>query len=322
MIEILAKDKNNLSQSKEWAEFQKSIDRKTFLLGKDKKGYVFRYPLIKGKYYLYSPKLSYSPQDSKSALSKEIKKLSQEEKAVFLRVEFNQPRTEKDINLLKKLGFIKPKLLVQQKNPEDTLLLDITRPEKEILAFMKPKTRYNIGLSQRKGVKVKQGVTSKDVDIFYNLLVEVARRDPSFSPHPKEYYEKLVKVLGSKDIIKIFIAEYKKKPLAAILISFYGEVATYLYGGSASEDRELMPTYLLQWEAICEAKRQGCKVYDFWGVAPLEDRNHPWVGVSRFKRGFGGQEINFLGTWDYVFDPFWYKTLSLASYVRHHLKIR
>ncbi len=108
----------------------------------------------------------------------------------------------------------------------------------------------------------------------------------------------------------LFIAEYNSKQIAANMVNIFGQTATYLHGGSDNESRNLMAPHLLQWEQIKFAKAQGCKVYDFWGCD-----DEKWPGVSRFKKGFGGREIEFCGTHDYVFDKWWYEIYKIARSV-------
>jgi peptidoglycan pentaglycine glycine transferase (the first glycine) len=184
---------------------------------------------------------------------------------------------------------------------------------------MKSKTRYNIRLSERKGVKIKMSTNVSDIDTFYDLMLKTSRRD-NFYPHPKKHYQDLIKILGPKNIAKIFLAEYKKKVISATIVSFFGQKAIYLHGASDNEYRNLMSTYLLQWRAILEAKKAGCKLYDFGGVVPESENKHAWGGISRFKRGFGGREQEFIGAWDVPYSASQYKLFSFSSNIRRKIK--
>jgi lipid II:glycine glycyltransferase (peptidoglycan interpeptide bridge formation enzyme) len=182
---------------------------------------------------------------------------------------------------------------------------------------MKPKTRYNIRLAEKKGVVVKE---STDVDSFYEMLAATSGKNTGYFPHEKSYYKALLAELGPKDMVKLFIAESDGQPLAAILVTFYGKTATYLHGGQNDKARNLMAPYLCQWAAIKEAKARGCESYDFWGVAESDDPNDSWAGITRFKEGFGGQKVITPGSFDLVLRPFWYNTLTMLARIKHSLR--
>jgi lipid II:glycine glycyltransferase (peptidoglycan interpeptide bridge formation enzyme) len=105
-------------------------------------------------------------------------------------------------------------------------------------------------------------------------------------------------------------------PVASVIISFYKEKAIYLFGGSSDEHKNLMAPYLLQWEAINTAKKMACIKYDFFGIAPPNKPNHPWRGVTDFKKKFGGEEIETLGSWDLILQPFEYNLFKIAEKIR------
>lgn len=214
----------------------------------------------------------------------EIKKLTEKEKAVFVRFDF-----QKDIKLEAKS--LKLKASHQTNFPETTLVLDLTQTEEQILAQMKPKGRYNIKVAQKHGIRVRQIQSKEAAKIFYELLQKTTARD-GFSGHPQNYYEKFLEVLG-KDVATCFVAEQAGKPLAASLCTFYGDTATYYYGASDHEYRNRMAPYLVQWRAIQEAKKRGCKYYDFLGIAPEGTEKHSLSGVTDFKKKFGGEVVSY-----------------------------
>ncbi len=192
--------------------------------------------------------------------------------------------------------------------PPRTIVVDLTPSEADILARMKQKTRYNIRLAARKGVQVRAW---EDLGGFYAMLQETAQRD-GFAVHPKAYYEKAYRLFAPQGMARLFVAEHEDEPLAALMVFRRGERAWYFYGASRSHKRNLMPTYLLQWEAMRWAKAQGCRTYDLWGVPDfdpetlerefLQRRGGLW-GVYRFKRGFGGQVRRAAGPWARVYIP-------------------
>ncbi len=346
MLKILSQKSNNIFQSDAWADFQAGLKRKSWVVkGDNVQGLVLKYPLYKDKYYFFSPRgplmtKGAKLQDLKLFLRK-VEHLAKEENAVFYRIE---PYVLDQADIYK-FGFrkmAKHAPVSQQFSPDNTLVLDTSRPEEKILADMKPKWRYNINLANRKGIKVREGISEKDIKIFYELTKEMEKRG-GYKGHEYEYYKKMFEVLGNgsdkgerdssartprasvgmtegKDVLKLFIAEYEGQPLAAILVSYFDQVATYLHGASGNEQRELMPTYALQWAAIREAKNRNCRLYDFWGVSPKDEKNHLWAGISRFKRGFGGEEVSFGGAYDMAFDGKYYKLFSTANRFRKLMK--
>ena len=184
--------------------------------------------------------------------------------------------------------------------------------EVDILAAMKQKTRYNIGLSKRKGVTVRIGAV-EDAEMFYTLMLATSERD-TFNIQTPDYFRDFLKMfcIGDNAPARLFVAEFNNEPLAAVIATGVGERAIYLYGASGNARRELMPTYLLQWEAMLWARKRGCKTYDLWGVpdedeatleANFEKRNDGLWGVYRFKRGFGGQVVRHVGAWGCVLSP-------------------
>ena len=186
----------------------------------------------------------------------------------------------------------------------NTVWLDLTRPEDEILAAMKQKTRYNIRLAARKGVMVRVA-NENDLGLLYRMYAETAARD-GFVIRPRAYYLTVWRTLMEAGLAEPLIAEVEGEPVAAIVVFRFAGRAYYFYGMSTGKHRNKMPTYLLQWEAIRRAKAAGCRVYDFWGAPEVFDESDPMWGVYRFKAGFRGQVVRTLGAWDYPARPFLY----------------
>jgi len=236
-------------------------------------------------------------------VANEIKKIAKQEKIIFFRI---APVNNIDNKFLKNNNFIQPKILTNLIEPENTLILDLEKSKDELLKAMHQKTRYNIKLAERKGVKIKQ---EKNINIFYNLIKETAKRD-KINIFNKNYYENL---LNNKNLnITQFIAEYNNNFLASIININYGDTVTYFYGASSNEKRNLMPNYLIQWEAIKWAKKNGYKYYDFWGI-----NENNWAGITRFKKGFSGKEINFIGAFDYVLNKKWYNIFRIGRFLKN-----
>jgi lipid II:glycine glycyltransferase (peptidoglycan interpeptide bridge formation enzyme) len=188
--------------------------------------------------------------------------------------------------------------------PSNTIFLNLRPDTSTILDRMKPKTRYNIHLSHRKGVNVKRA-NIESLDIWYNLYKETALRNKIHLNEIK-YFEALLTAKAdntkSPAEVQLLIAEQDKVPLASMFLIVSGNRGAYLYGASSSTNRNLMAPYALQWEAIKISKEKGCTEYDMFGVAPNADSSHPLYGLYKFKTGFGGNIFHSLGCWDYPFD--------------------
>ena len=209
--------------------------------------------------------------------------------------------------------------------PPDTVVVDLSPPIRDILASMKPKWRYNIGLAEKRGVAVSPAAESgpeleRDIGVFYGLLAETAERD-GISVHSIGYYRALFEECGPQRI-RLYAARHEGDCLAAIVVLFRGKDATYLYGASSNTKRNLMAPYALQWKAMQDAKAAGCTGYDLFGIPPNEDPGHPMAGLYRFKTGFGGSILHRPGSWDYPCRPVLYALFTTAERLRKKLRDR
>ena len=211
--------------------------------------------------------------------------------------------------------------------PPDSTLVDLTGTEEEILEKMHSKWRYNIRLSERKGVTIHRYLgndinLSEKLDKFYELTKITNTRDGNAS-HAKAYYLDLIKssseaISAGRDVpvISLYIAEHEGEEIAAIMTLFSHDEAIYLYGASSNNKRNLMPNHLLQWTAMKDAKAYGSKYYDMYGMPPEgKDENHPMHGLYMFKANFGGRNIHRTGSWDVTLKPV-YRLYSAAEKLR------
>jgi len=188
--------------------------------------------------------------------------------------------------------------------PSNTMFMDLQKDSDALLGCMKPKTRYNIHLSKRRGVRVRSlGIES--LEVWYDLYRQTAQRN-NFFLHDIQYFRIVLSARAndtdSPADVYLLVAEVEEKPLAAMFLVISGNRGTYLYGASASENRNYMASYALQWRAMEMAKERGCTEYDFFGTAPNPDPSHPMYGLYRFKKGFGGEMYHRMGCWDYPLD--------------------
>ncbi|MFC2037313.1 lipid II:glycine glycyltransferase FemX [Chloroflexota bacterium] len=245
-----------------------------------------------------------------------VRPLVRKNRGICLKIE---PNLEEDANLAKRLRTLGFRPSPQTVQPRRTLMVDLDAEPETLLKRMKQKTRYNIRLAARRGVTIRAG-DEMDLPAFYDLVEITGERD-GFGVHSKTYYEAAHRLFALSGQGRLLLAEHEGTLLAGLVVFAFGSTACYMYGASSSEARNLMPTYLLQWEAMLWAKEQGCRTYDLWGV-PDEDeptlesqftqrRDGLW-GVYRFKRGFGGTLVRTIGAWDLVYAPLRYRLYTAA----------
>jgi len=202
--------------------------------------------------------------------------------------------------------------------PRRTILVDLEPEEEQILADMRQKTRYNIRLAEKKGILVSE---SHDIEAFYAMMQTTGERD-GFAVHQMRYYQEAYATFSPLGQCILLQAIFEDKPVAALMAFACGERAWYFYGASTDQERQRMPTYLLQWEAMRWAKAKGCTTYDLWGVpdfdeahleAHFTEHNDGLWGVYRFKRGFGGQLVRSTPALVKAYRPLLYRLYRLLT---------
>jgi len=305
------------TQSFVWGEFQvslgKSVKRlfveegtKTLAacqLVFERRPFVGGYWLApKGPVFIGEAGLHHSVQ-----IINELKKYAQRHlrSGVFLRIE---PMIEADTVQFPS-GWTRKKSF----NPSSTRRLDLRQSEAVLLEGMHQKTRYNIRVAEKKGVKVELGEEEAFVD-FLLLMKETAERG-RFAQHDNRYLQKTFTALRERDMAKLRLAKHEGDVVAGQLEIWYGDTVTYLYGASASTKRNVMAPYALHWAALTEAKASGMHWYDLWGENPADhasiEYRPKWEGITRFKNGFGGEHIEFVGTFDGMIRKIMYCLLRL-----------
>src|SRR4030042_2695255 len=298
-------------QSEYWRKFQESYGRKAFELEeKDDDGdtiifaNMITHTLTVVGDYFYIPRgpvfwnyelgIRNYEERIKNFVDRLIN-LAEEKNIGWIRIE---PVSDEELKLIKinLPSRIKIKKSPVDMQPREILTLDIAKSEEDILAGMKQKTRYNIKLSQKHGVSVKAisnfqfPISKKYVDDFLRLVEITSKRD-KIKAHPENYYRKMFETIPP-EILKLYVAEYGRKVISANLVLFFGKTATYMHGASDNVCREVMAPYLLQWQAIQDAKKKGCTKYDLGGVKSEGISNlksqisNSWSGITKFKTGF------------------------------------
>ena len=202
-------------------------------------------------------------------------------------------------------------------SPKTTLITSLEKSEEKLLSGFHQKTRYNINLAKRKGVKVE--ITNAwELDIVWPLFEETSKRD-GFRLHDKKHYEELLKLKSNNLKVFLAVAFYENRPLAANIMVDFNGTRTYLHGASSNSNRNVMAPFLLHWELLKDARVKGLKFYDWWGIASSDNPKDPWAGITRFKKGFGGEVVEYPGTFDFVFKPFCYWFYQLARLIKRKI---
>lgn len=207
-----------------------------------------------------------------------------------------------------------------------TFNLDLTKSEDDLLKNMQQKTRYNVRLSEKKGVSVKIDNSDKAFNEYLRLTDETTNRQ-KFYAHDKTYHKLLWEIVGNKKNesfnpnklqAHLLTATYNKKTLVTYILFTFKDKLYYPYGASSSEHREVMASQAAMWGAIKFGKELGLKSFDMWGAAnvPEPTKNDPYYGFHRFKLGFGAELVEFIGSYDLVINPLNYRLLTVADKVR------
>lgn len=301
-------------QSWEWGEFQKAAGNAVRrVVASDDRGPAAAAQFIEnalplGQRYLYCPRGPVVRPDATAVVPKLLTAVARKSGALFARFE---PAS----NLQSSISNLHS---VHSVSPANTLITDLTLTFDDLARAEHPKTRYNVGLAERKGVAIE--LHSDVFDDAWELFETTATRG-QFRLHPRHYYERMLETLSS-DACRAFlaVARYEGKAIAANVMIDFGGTRTYLHGASANAHREVMAPYLLHWALLSEAKHVGLHWYDWWGVAPEgAAETHPWNGITRFKLGFGGERVDYAGTFDLVTRPTAYRLYQFARGLRRWL---
>ena len=268
-----------------------------------------RLPLGLTLAYLPKPAVRYQQLAVSEQFWEEVDTVCKKHQAVFLKIELDVwENDEPSIDT----SHIALRTSSHNIQPPRTIIVDLRGTEVDLLARMKQKTRYNIRLAEKKGVTVRPW---DDLPAFHQMVLVTGGRD-GFGVHSLEYYQRAYELFHPIDMADLLVAEYEDVPLAALMVFTHGKRAWYMYGASTDEERNRMPTYLLQWEAMRWARSKGAKEYDLWGVPDVDEetleanftkRSDSLWGVYRFKRGFGGELKRAAQALDRVYNPLLYK---------------
>jgi lipid II:glycine glycyltransferase (peptidoglycan interpeptide bridge formation enzyme) len=299
---LLSCEEKTFLQSWNWGEFQEMTGNKIWRLGIYNNGGLSSVALVvkviakRGTFLL----VPHGPVGKKEGLDKffeELKKIGKEEGASFIRINPIWQRNEENNKIFKDLGFREAPI---HSHPEASWKLDIRPSEEDLLADMRKTTRYLIRQAQNnQEIEIYQSNNAENLEIFNKLNQKIAKKQ-NFIPFSFEYLRNEFLAFQSGDQISLFFGKYQGQVVAGALVLFWSSIGFYHHAAFLAEFHKIPVSYLLQKEAIKEAKRRGCKLYDFWGyINPETEPKHPWAGPTLFKMGFGGKAFEYVKTQDY-----------------------
>lgn len=292
----------NFLQSWNWSTFHQKLGKKTFTLGLfDGEVQIGAALSVKeeakrGTYLTVAggPLLDWNNLEHLEVMFSALKALAKQEGCQFIRI---RPQEVDSVELRQTAARLGLQESPMHLTADLTLQLDLTKSEDEILADMRKNTRYEVRRVEKLGVEVRQSEDPAEIQQFYDQQLDVAKRH-NFVPFSYQFLHEQFVTFAEDHQARLFHAYHEGKLLATAFILFYHQEAVYHYGVSTADNDRLPGSYACQWEAIKWAKANGGLRYNFWGIAPQEQTEHRFAGVSVFKRGFGGQEVQYLPAHD------------------------
>jgi lipid II:glycine glycyltransferase (peptidoglycan interpeptide bridge formation enzyme) len=305
-------------QSKEWRNFREKTGVKVVRIDDLQ---LTIHPIPHTQYTIgYLPK---GPLPTKQMLA-ELQKVGSEQKCVFIQLEPNVENIKNYKLEIRNLG------LVPSAHPlftKYTFVLDLTQSEEELLKNMHPKTRYNIRIAEKKGVKVIEDNSDEAFETYLKLTKETTQRQ-KFYAHNENYHRLMWETLKTSNFklqtendneltAHLFTTTYNNEVLVTWIVFVLGDTLYYPYGASSNNHREVMASNLMMWEVIKFGKKLGLKKFDMWGaLGQNPDTKDPWYGFHRFKEGYGGKLTEFVGSYDFVIDKKMYLVYKLLNKIR------
>lgn len=277
-----------------WGEFNKKMRNKIWRLGifENKRlsgiGLFIKNITKRGSFLLcpHGPIFQWKNNKLFFYLVDFIKKIGIKENCLFLRISPFIDRNSENERIFHSLGFIKSPI---HTHAEHTWNLDLTPSEDDLLKKMRKTTRYLIRKAQKEGVIIIKSNDIKDLKYFFKLQTETKKRH-HFTPFSEEYIRNEFLSFSRNNQILLFLAKYRNNIIASAIFIYWQKISFYHHGASSIKYPKIPAAYLLQWEAIREAKNRQCSLHNFWGITDLKNRHHPWYGLTLFKTGFGGYE--------------------------------
>lgn len=301
-------------QTWEWGEFRQKLGQTVVRIGEYKKDKLVNvYQLTFHSIPKLPLTIGYLPKSKfpEPKLMVYLNKLGKKHRAIFIKLEPLKDSLDVE-EIPKEMKLIKGRPLFTKYN----LLIDLTKSEEDLMASFKSKTRYNIRLASRKGIKIIHDSSPKAFEIFQRLTSDTTQRQ-KFYAHNSHYRQQMWQTMHKSGLAELFLAKHEKDVLAAWIIFKLNDTIYYPYGASSDQKRNLMAPNLLCWEIMRWGKEQGFKTFDLWGsLGPNPNTSHPWFGFHRFKIGYAPKLVEYIGTIDLVINDLLYYPFRLLNSLR------
>ena len=319
-----ARPEANFLQSWEWGEFHKArgcvVERIGFFRSNKLIGIV-SYVIESARRATYmavagGPIIDWAPSPDREVVAyvfETLRDRARQHGCSFIRMRPQAVDTQEVRSMCAKLGFRPSPMHL---TADLTSQLDLSPEPDELLANMRKSTRYEIRKAQKMGVEIRVSTKLDDVDEFYEVQLQTAKRQ-HFVPFSRDFLKKQFEAFAQSNKVLLYKSYLEGTLLAMAFVIFDTNEGVYHYGASTEEARRAPGAYLIQWEAICEARRRGCSRYNFWGVTPMGVTDKRFSSISLFKRGFGGEDVAYLPAQDLVIAPLPYFINYIIERVRH-----
>ena len=304
----------NFLQSKQWYEVNKSIGHKPIFLMFSEKSYCLA--IIKdakrGRFLEIpcGPILDYQNRNELELAMAEIYRYAKQNNCVFVRFRPNLEETPENRTLIESLPSLSASYFL---HAENTIFVDLTQSEEDLLKNMRRQTRYEVRRSEKLNFKVKKSNTPEILREFHQIQAETAKRQGFIPPRRKDL-NAYAKAFGSD--LQIYRATLDGKPVAYGLVLTDALEGDYFEAASTELNYKFPGAYALQWHVVKDLKKQGKLRYNLWGIAPAGQKNHKFAGVTTFKSGFGGEKFDYLHAHDLPVKKLHYGLIRLVEDAR------
>ena len=316
---VKTRNEANFLTSWNWSRFHQSLGKKTFPLGIYQDGKLVGVALAikeeakRGNYLTIAggPIIDWQSKLALSALVRHLKDLSKKEGCLFVRIRPQIHQSATNTQVLKSLGFVKSPMHL---TADLTVELDLTKSEDKLLQGMRKNTRYDIRKADKLGINTTISQEPSEIKQFYDHQLQLAQKH-NFVPFAYDFLYKQFEVFSQDNQAILVHSHHQGKLLASAFIILYHNEAVYHYGISTPDNHHLPGSHAVLWRAIKEAKSRGLSTFNFWGVAPKDQPDHRFYGVTIFKTGFGGEIVQYLPAHDLPTSPL-YKAVNLFETIR------
>ena len=304
----------NFLQSKQWYEVNKSIGHKPIFLMFSEKSYCLA--IIKdakrGRFLEIpcGPILDYQNRNELELAMAEIYRYAKQNNCVFVRFRPNLEETPENRTLIESLPSLSASYFL---HAENTIFVDLTQSEEDLLKNMRRQTRYEVRRSEKLNFNVEKSNTPEILREFHQIQAETAKRQGFIPPRRKDL-NAYAKAFGSD--LQIYRATLDGKPVAYGLVLTDALEGDYFEAASTELNYKFPGAYALQWHVMKDLKKQGKLRYNLWGIAPAGQKNHKFAGVTTFKSGFGGEKFDYLHAHDLPVKKLHYGLIRLVEDAR------